>query len=168
MWQGRKIRGLKTCSIFGSILFLIQSGWFAFWPLYPPSHMHSVRFLVSIASQGPHDHYHAHQHQVVLHRDGSLVWYNVYPDAHRVKMSFREIDPQKTSPQHLLFLTADGRELFQKARVYSFLCIPSLFAFPRSGCSEWNRAVYGLLPAAGYIFLLDHPPKNLSGSVAAV
>ncbi len=168
IWQDRKIRGLKICSIIGNVLFLIQSGWSALWPLYPPSHMHSVRPLVSITSQGHHDHHSAHQHQAVLHRDGSLVWYNVYPDAHRVKMSFRETDPQETSPQHLLLLTSDGRELFQKARAYSFLCIPSLFVFPRTSYSEWNRPVYGLLPAAGYIFLLDHPPKSLSDSLAVV
>lgn len=157
--QGRKILSRKVGLIFVSVLFLVQSGWSVL--LLPPFHTHSTARLVSIVS--PHQKHRAHQahyHQVMLHRDGSLVWYSVYPEAYQVEISSRERGRKEIS-QQLPSLISHGGERFVKVGSYSFLCLPVRFAFFSSAQSVWIKTVSDRCFPAGYLFPIDHPPKNL-------
>jgi hypothetical protein len=103
----------------------------------------------------------------VLQRDGSLIWYNFYQDE-----PYREVLSGERGNQEVFqtfpLLTTERGEYGKRVVGAFFFLIPSRYIFSPATGSMRIKAVDNLLPAPGYVFPIDHPPKNYAFHLATV
>lgn len=157
---GQKGMHMKTCSIWVSMVFLISIGLAVHWPLLSPIHTHEASISGNrVSGQASQGYRYLHHHRAVLHRDGSLTWYNVYPDTSSVKLQFNET-VSFTPFRPLLVLSAGGIQQLEKTGGFAFLGIFTSwnllphFPLARIKVESWPLSI------AGYLSSLDHPPRH--------